>query len=856
MSQETFNTQFNFSGFNTLKKDLREATELYQRMLQSGTATTAQIEEQARKVAELRDEIDDANEATAALTGAGRIQAFTRGLTAVAGGFQAVQGAIALSGVESEKLQATMVKLQAAMALTQGLAALEDLPNAMRNVARATGLATVAMRAYTFVTSGATVATKALRAALISLGAGAVLVGVGLLIEKLLSLGGAAEEAGEKAKEMNQKINDTNKETISTSSRVIGAYRKETEFLMRLIQNDIKKGNKDVLLGISEDAQNAGGFIMKTLKLSREEVKKFFEQREIAEGQQLEELRRQYEIDIQNLEPEVKKAEAALKRAQSEYKVYKDNFDRGQIALGTRQEQEARLKVLEDEVTEKNLTNIDLTNQLTNKTIDLADVTERILTNSLDYEGMVQQVYDQMDGKIKERTENANKRLQEDRKNFQENLKTQQDSLKNGFEQEAKLRELNQREKETTIKDERELQESQFRFNQQTRLKELENEKIFLEETLKQYQERNKKKDISDEERLENQKIISGIEEDLAKLKILTDREIEVSAKELAEFLLRLMRERAQEEMDLQDQVFENFKKNYQSQQEVIDAFYNNRRLAALREIKDERKQQRALDKIQLESLEKRIKNAQFLGQSTLELEKQRSDLTRKMIKEDAEYQAATFQATLQIGQALFQGLINLDNIRLQNSLRNENLSNQQKEQIARESFERQKALNISMALMDAAMTVSSIYAQFPKFDGGFMMYAALALAAVQLGMALAQIQATEFVPPSTSSSNIGQGVAGSKFQEGGLIMGPGHSQGGIKTLRGELEGGEFVMNRISSQAFLPLLEQMNAMGNSNSQRMMNPAQSSTPIIKTYVVANDMYSELEKRKKIQKLARL
>jgi hypothetical protein len=71
----------------------------------------------------------------------------------------------------------------------------------------------------------------------------------------------------------------------------------------------------------------------------------------------------------------------------------------------------------------------------------------------------------------------------------------------------------------------------------------------------------------------------------------------------------------------------------------------------------------------------------------------------------------------------------------------------------------------------------------------------------------------------------------------------------------GELEGGEFVVNRIASQAFLPILEQINSVGQSNSERMMMQS-APQPIIKTYVVATDMDSALEKKRKIEKLARL
>lgn len=51
------------------------------------------------------------------------------------------------------------------------------------------------------------------------------------------------------------------------------------------------------------------------------------------------------------------------------------------------------------------------------------------------------------------------------------------------------------------------------------------------------------------------------------------------------------------------------------------------------------------------------------------------------------------------------------------------------------------------------------------------------------------------------------------KFEKGGLLQGPRHSQGGIPI---EAEGGEFIMNRKATRAFGPVLSIMNEIGNGN----------------------------------------
>ena len=54
-------------------------------------------------------------------------------------------------------------------------------------------------------------------------------------------------------------------------------------------------------------------------------------------------------------------------------------------------------------------------------------------------------------------------------------------------------------------------------------------------------------------------------------------------------------------------------------------------------------------------------------------------------------------------------------------------------------------------------------------------------------------------------------------FARGGLLDGPSHAQGGIPTAFGELEGGEAVINKRSTQKFMPLLSSINEAGGGRS---------------------------------------
>jgi hypothetical protein len=76
---------------------------------------------------------------------------------------------------------------------------------------------------------------------------------------------------------------------------------------------------------------------------------------------------------------------------------------------------------------------------------------------------------------------------------------------------------------------------------------------------------------------------------------------------------------------------------------------------------------------------------------------------------------------------------------------------------------------------------------------------------------------------------------------------------GGIRTAMGELEGGEFVVNRRATANFMPILEAINSLGNTKAAEV---PMAQTPIVKTYVVATDMTSQQEANARLNALARL
>ena len=103
---------------------------------------------------------------------------------------------------------------------------------------------------------------------------------------------------------------------------------------------------------------------------------------------------------------------------------------------------------------------------------------------------------------------------------------------------------------------------------------------------------------------------------------------------------------------------------------------------------------------------------------------------------------------------------------------------------------QQEKKSSVQQAIINTYMAVSNALAVQPWFVGA-------ALSAVALGMGLANVAAIKNTPI---------------YEDGGVISGPRHSQGGVKVLGGtaEVEGGEYITNRKSTAANLPLLTYIN----------------------------------------------
>ena len=249
----------------SLRSQLREAQAEVAALSDKFGVTSVEAAQAARKAAELKDQIGDAKALTDAFNPDAKFKALTSSLSGVAGGFAAAQGGMALFGIESENVQATLLKVQSAMALSQGIQAVGESVDSFKQLSavvqsstafqKLNSAATAAAAFIQRVFSGAVNTTAAsfvtLKAAIVSTGIGALVVGIGYLVSKMNEGADAAKELTKEQKLLNQQLEYT-KELSADAAKLID-YQTQRE-----LANAKERGASDKeLTRIKVDGINA-----------------------------------------------------------------------------------------------------------------------------------------------------------------------------------------------------------------------------------------------------------------------------------------------------------------------------------------------------------------------------------------------------------------------------------------------------------------------------------------------------------------------------------------------------------------------------------------------------------------------
>lgn len=223
-----------------------------------------------------------------------------------------------------------------------------------------------------------------------------------------------------------------------------------------------------------------------------------------------------------------------------------------------------------------------------------------------------------------------------------------------------------------------------------------------------------------------------------------------------------------------------------------------------------------------------------------------------------------SYEATLTVASSVMSAIADLQEASMNRELDAAKGNSAKQDAIRKEYFEKNKKVQIANAIISTIQGAVSAFTSLSSIPVvGPVLGGIAAAAALVAGYAnVEKIKSTSY-QSSQSDSAGGANPSPSKFAEGGLLRGRKHAEGGMATPYGELEGGEYVINREATASFLPLLDRINAMGTGSGTQNNQSAASefsgtngNMPIIKTYVVASDVTSQQEANKRISDLARL
>lgn len=174
MAKEQIGASINieYKSVGEMRKAIKEATSEVVKLQAQFGETSKEALAAAKKVAMIKDQLQEANETVGLFDPGNKFKAFGNAIQGAAGGFAALQGAMGLFGVQSKEIEAQLLKVQSALALSQGLSTIADAGKDFGRLA-------------SIIKSQVVTAFSTLRNAIISTGIGALAVGLGLVIANL-----------------------------------------------------------------------------------------------------------------------------------------------------------------------------------------------------------------------------------------------------------------------------------------------------------------------------------------------------------------------------------------------------------------------------------------------------------------------------------------------------------------------------------------------------------------------------------------------------------------------------------------------------------------------------------------------
>lgn len=260
------------AAFNP-KKALKEAKLALIEAQQAFGTYSEEAVKAARRVAELQDQIQDANETAALFDPGKKFQAYSNALQSAAGAFAGVQGAIGLLGVESEKVNEQLLKVQSALALSEGLSTIGDIGKNFGQLA-------------TVIKSQVVGAFQALKAAIGSTGIGLLVIALGTIAAYWDDIKAAVSGVNEEQKnglataKQAADIEEKKLDELDAQDNVLKLQGKSEKDILKLKVEQIGKvidlrkaeleKNRDIIKGTIEAEKRNNQFLQNVLRVAIE----------------------------------------------------------------------------------------------------------------------------------------------------------------------------------------------------------------------------------------------------------------------------------------------------------------------------------------------------------------------------------------------------------------------------------------------------------------------------------------------------------------------------------------------------------------------------------------------------------
>ena len=210
----------------SLKTQIKEATmELIRAQEEFGDYSQAALEA-AKKVALLKDKVQEAKETSDLYDPGKKFQVATNAIAAGANALQGYQAALGLIGVEGEGAQEALLKVQSAMALSQSLSVIADSGKEFRRLAAEAGKFTIVQKAITagqWLWNAAQAANPigAIVAAIVAL------IAAGVALTKYFMDNAEAAKQNSAAVEKNRIALDNQSKTLESNSEALDKKQKQ-----------------------------------------------------------------------------------------------------------------------------------------------------------------------------------------------------------------------------------------------------------------------------------------------------------------------------------------------------------------------------------------------------------------------------------------------------------------------------------------------------------------------------------------------------------------------------------------------------------------------------------------------------